>query len=94
MNTDLLHTMCKEATRKAFNEFKRQLDVELFPLDNSIKEVLQIDMLQNITTPVTKHFVNNYNLSTIQIEILKNTIDSYKQIALKTSNNYSAKFLK
>lgn len=94
MNTDLLHTMCKEATRKAFNEFKRQLDVELFPLDNSIKEVLQIDMLQNITGPVTKHFVNNYNLSTIQIELLTNIIDSYKQIALKTSNNYAGKMMR
>ncbi|MBF8148271.1 hypothetical protein ITJ86_00080 [Winogradskyella sp. F6397] len=86
MNTDLLHTMCKEATRKAFNEFKRQIDIELFPLDNSIKEVLQSEMLQNITGTVTKHFVNNYNLSTIQIDL-------YKKIALQTSNNYAAKFL-
>ncbi|REE16988.1 hypothetical protein DFQ09_105201 [Winogradskyella pacifica] len=94
MNTDLLHTMCKEATRKAFNEFKRQIDVNLFPLDNSIKEVLQNDMLQNIGTPVTKHFINNYNLSTLQIELLENTIDNYKKIALETSNNYAGKFLK
>ena len=36
----------------------------------------------------------NNNLSTIQIDILKNTIDSYKQIALKTSNNYAGKMMR
>ncbi len=35
----------------------------------------------------------NYNLSTIHIELLTNIIDSYKQIASKTSNNYAGKMI-
>lgn len=51
-------------------------------------------MLQDISINVCKHFINNYSLSIIQIDILKNTIDNYKQIALKTSNSYAAKMMR
>ena len=84
---------CKGATRKAFTEYKRQIDVALFPFDNSIKNILQLQMFQDIVTPVTKHFINSSNLSILQLEYLKNTIELYKQIALKTSNNYAKRFL-
>jgi len=93
MNIDLLHEICKKSTRKEFEEFKRQIHIDLFTLDNSIKETLQNEMLQSITTTINKHFINN-NLSTIQIKILQNTIDSYKKIALKTSNNYAGKMMR
>ncbi len=93
MNLEELHKHCKDATRKAFNEYKRQIDVALFPFDNSVKDTLQDQMLIEIGNPITKHFVNNYNLSSKQLEYIKNTIDQYRQIALNTSNNYAKRYL-
>ncbi|MDX1278382.1 hypothetical protein [Oceanihabitans sediminis] len=91
MNIELLHNICKDATRKAFNEFKRQVEVELFPFNNSLKENLQKQMLEQIRMQVTKEYMSKNNLSIQQLKVLDEVINQYSNIALKTSDNYSKK---
>lgn len=85
--------MCKEDTRKAFDEFKRVIDIELFPFTKSIKEEMQNQLRQGLCIRAIKYFVMNYNLSVTQINILQSVTEQYEQIALTTSNNYSKRFL-
>jgi len=93
MDIGLLHTMCKEDTRKGFNEFKNAIDIELFPFNQNVKQDLQNQLLQGLCKRTTKLFVERYNLTEIQLEYLSKVIDQYKQLALNTSNNYSKRFL-
>ncbi|WP_338731782.1 hypothetical protein [Mangrovimonas cancribranchiae] len=89
MDIELLHIKCKESTRKAFNEYKRQVDVRLFPFDKGLHENLKAQMFQDIGMSVTKYFVNNYSLSLEQLKYLDNTLNEYKMLAGKTADNYS-----
>lgn len=93
MDIGLLHRMCKEDTRNAFNEFKRVIDVNLFPFNLNVKQDLQNQLLQGLCSRTVKYFVTNYKLSEIQINLLQSVINQYEQIALITSNNYSKRFL-
>jgi predicted transcriptional regulator len=85
--------MCREDTRKAFNEFKRVIDIELFPFSESVKEEMQNQLVQGLCSRVVKHFVVNYNLSVTQIKRMQDVIEQYEQIVLTTSNNYSRRYL-
>jgi predicted transcriptional regulator len=85
--------MCREDTRKAFNEFKRVIDIELFPFSESVKEEMQNQLVQGLCNRVVKHFVVNYNLSVTQIKRMQDVIEQYEQIVLTTSNNYSRRCL-
>ena len=93
MDIDLLNSMCKEDTRNAFNEFKRVIDIELFTFNTDVKQDLQEQLIQGLCSRTTKHFINNYNLSSAQIKYLSNVTSQYKKLALEVSNNYSKRFL-
>ena len=93
MDLGLLHTMCKKDTRKAFEDFKRIIDIELFSINENVKNDIQKQMLQGLCTKTVKHFVMTYNLSETQLQILKNVTDQYKVIILKTSTNYYKRFI-
>lgn len=93
MNIELLHNSCKDATRKAFDEYKRQIDVVLFPFNTSLHENFKKQMFQDIGMQVYKLFINSNNLSTPQLKVLSNTISQYKAIASKTADNYCKRFL-
>jgi anaerobic ribonucleoside-triphosphate reductase len=92
MNIDLLNATCKDATRNAFDEFKRQIDVRLFPFDEDLKDNLQKQMLEQIGQKVIKTMFK-YEVNEMQLKIIDNYLNSYRTIALKTSNNYSKKYL-
>ena len=92
MNIDLLNTICKEATRNAFEEFKTQIDVRLFPFDEDLKVNLQKQMLEQLGQKVIKTMYK-YEVSEMQLKIIDRYLESYNTIALKTSNNYSKKYL-
>ena len=93
MDLELLHKMCKEDTRKAFNEFKRVIDVELFAFNDNVRKDLQNELTQGLCKRAINHFVTSYKLSDIQIQFLCNTTNYYKDIVLHTSNNYYKRFL-
>lgn len=93
MDLELLHRMCKEDTRKSFNEFKRIIDVNLFPFNQNVKEDLLNQLTQGLCSRTTKEFVTNNNLSVIQLQYLKNVTDQYKRIVLATSINYCKRFV-
>ena len=92
MDIGLLHEMCKEDTRNAFNEFKRVLDVELFTFNNNVKNDLQMQLVQGMCTRTVKYFVTNNKLSDYHIKFMVNVTEHYKQIALKTSENYCKRY--
>jgi hypothetical protein len=92
MNLDLLHTRCKVSTRNAFEEYKRQIDVRLFPFNDCLNDNLKAQMFQDLGMPVVKYFLNNYNLSSEQLKVLNDTINSYELIAQKSADNYSKRF--
>ena len=93
MDLNLLHTMCQQDTRKGFEEFKRVIDVELFPFTHDVKEEMQNQLTQGLCSRAVKHFVMSYNLSLSQINTLQGVTEQYEQIALTTSHNYSKRFL-
>ena len=88
MDIGLLDRMCKEDTRMAFNEFKRQLDIGLFPFNKGVKEDMQTQLIQGLCSRTVKYFVTTYNPSSIQIKYLTDTTYYYKKLVLETSNNY------
>ena len=92
MDIGLLHKMCKEDTRNAFSEFKRVLSVELFPYNDNIKNDLQTQLTQGMCAKTVKYFIMNNKLSDYHIKFMCNVTEHYKQIALKTSENYSKRF--
>lgn len=94
MDIGLLHSMCKKDTRKAFENFKSDINIELFPINEKFKNDIQKQMVQGLFAKTVKHFVMTYNLTETQIQILKNVTDQYKDIILKTSNNYLKRFFK
>ena len=92
MDLELLHKMCKEDTRNAFEEFKRVLAIPLFPFNDNVKDDLQNQITQGLCKRAVKHFVTNYNLSNTQIQFLCKTTDYYKSLVLHTSNKYCKRF--
>jgi len=84
--------MCKQDTRNAFDEFKRVLNVELFPYNDNIKNDLQTQLTQGMCAKTVKYFVMNNKLSEYHIKFMCNVTEHYKQIALKTSENYCKRF--
>jgi hypothetical protein len=83
--------MCKEDTRKSFDEFKRVLDVGYYPFNDVVKEDMQNTLTQDLCKRTVKHFVNTYRPSSIQIKYLTDTTDYYKELVLKVSDNYCKK---
>ena len=93
MDLGLLHTMCKEDTRNAFNDFKRSIECGLFEFNNDVKDDLQNQLKQDTCNRTVKYFVNNYKLSKTQITYLSQIKEHYTQIALTALNNYCKRFL-
>ena len=93
MDIGLLHSMCKQDCRIAFNNIKDTIHLGLFPFNDALKSDLQNQLLEGLCSKTVKHFVMSYNLSDTQIHLLRDTIIYYKQIVLSSFNNYSKRFL-
>lgn len=91
MNINLLHDKCKLSTRKAFEEYKRQVNLDLFPYDKDFHTDLKYWVFMDVGKDTTKYFVNNYDLSIEQLRYLNKTIEEYKAIFSKTVDNYFKK---
>ena len=70
MDIELLHKMCKEDTRKGFDEFKRIIEIQLFGFNENTKEDMQNQLIQGLCSRTIKHFIMNFNLSNHQIAYL------------------------
>ena len=92
MKIEQLHLLCKNETRNAFDEFKRQIDVRLFPFDEDLKDNLQRQMFEQIGMGITKNIFKEQVFKN-DLRVLIETLNYYKYIAYKTSNNYSRKYL-
>ncbi len=92
MNLDLLHSTCKDVTRKSFNEFKRQIKVRLFPFTFELKNNLQMQMIEQINQGVIKVMCKT-SINDIQHNIIRDILNYYINIVIKTSNNYSSRYL-
>jgi hypothetical protein len=93
MNIDQLNFVCKQSTRNAFDEFKRQIEFALFPLDETLKITLQAHMLEQIRQGVVKTIFKENTLLKSDCKALNDTLNQYGLLALKVSNNYSKKYL-
>ena len=92
MKLEQLQIICKNETRKAFDEFKRQINVRLFRFDEALKDNLQRQMFEQIGMGIIKNIFKG-EVSKNDLRVLNDTINQYKYIAYKTSNNYSKLFL-
>lgn len=92
MNIDILHNTCKQVTRNSFNEFQRQIKVCLFPFTFEIKNNLQKQMIEQINTGVIRVMYKT-SINENQYEVIKEVLKYYTNLAIKTSNNYSNKYL-
>jgi hypothetical protein len=92
MDLELLHKMCKEDTRNAFNEFKRISNIQLFRFNNNVKQDMQKELAQGLCSRTVKYFIMNYNLSDLQIQFLCKTTNCYNKLVFNVSDNYSKKF--
>lgn len=64
MDINELHEICKKSTRNAFEEYKRLIEVGLFPFNKELNDNYINQMSVEITSPVVKHMINKHNLST------------------------------
>ena len=93
MNMDQLNFVCRQSTRNAFEEFKRQIEDALFPFDEDLKTTLQAQMLEQLRQGVVKTIFKENTLLKGDCRVLMHTLNQYGLLALKVSNNYSKRLL-
>jgi|TARA_B110000967_G_C18789487_1_gene512558 hypothetical protein len=91
MNITYIHNTCKIQTRLAFIEYKRQLDVRLFPYTPDLNSNLQSQMITDINQGVIKTLYKG-KVSEEQLKVSNSILISYCSLVLNVSNNYSKKF--
>ena len=93
MNIAQLDFVCRQSTRNAFDEFKRQIEYALFPFDEDLKTTLQAQMLEQLNQGVVKTIFKENTIQKCDCRVLMDTLNQYGLLALKVSNNYSKKYL-
>ena len=93
MNIAQLDFVCRQSTRNAFDEFKRQIEFAMFPFDEDLKTTLQRQMLEQLRQGVVKTIFKENKLGKSDCRVLTDTLNQYGLLALKVSNNYSKKYL-
>jgi hypothetical protein len=91
MELSFIHSTCKTQTRFAFIEYKRQLDVLLFPFTKELNSNLQNQMITDIKQGVIKMLFKG-NVSDKQLLLLKAILTNYCNIFLNVSSNYSKRY--
>jgi hypothetical protein len=91
MELSFIHSTCKTQTRFAFIEYKRQLDVLLFPFTKELNSNLQNQMITDIKQGVIKMLFKG-NVSDKQLILLKAILTNYCNIFLNVSSNYSKRY--
>jgi hypothetical protein len=75
----------------AFIEYKRQLDVLLFPFTKELNSNLQNQMITDIKQGVIKMLFKG-NVSDKQLVVLTAILTNYCNIFLNVSSNYSKRY--
>jgi hypothetical protein len=88
MQLSLIHSTCRTQTRLAFIEYKRQLDVRLFPYTKDLNSNLQSQMLTDIRQGVIKT-LHKGNVTEKQLSVSTSILTTYCSLVLKVSNSYS-----
>jgi hypothetical protein len=91
MELSFIHSTCKTQTRFAFIEYKRQLDVLLFPFTKELNSNLQNQMITDIKQGVIKMLFKG-NVSDKQLLVLTAILTNYCNIFLNVSSNYSKRY--
>jgi hypothetical protein len=91
MELSFIHSTCKTQTRLAFIEYKRQLDVLLFPFTKELNSNLQNQMITDIKQGVIKMLFKG-NVSDKQLGVLTAILTNYCNIFLNVSSNYSKRY--
>ena len=81
MNIEQLDFVCRQSTRNAFEEFKRQIEFALFPFDDTLKINLQKQMLEQIGQKVIKTMYK-YEVNKMQLKVIEN----YLRTVINLSN--------
>ena len=77
MRLEQLHILCKQSTRNAFEEFKRQIEFALFPFDENLKITLQIQMLEQLRQGVVKTIFKENTLLKSDYRMLDDVLNQY-----------------
>jgi hypothetical protein len=88
MEISFIHSTCKTQTRFAFIEYKRQLDVLLFPFTKELNCNLQSQMITDINQGVIKTLYK-VNVTEKQLSVSTSILKNYCSLAIEVSNNYS-----
>jgi hypothetical protein len=91
MELSFIHSTCKTQTRLAFIEYKRQLDVLLFPFTKELNSNLQNQMITDIKQGVIKMLFKG-NVSDKQLVVLTAILTNYCNIFLNVSSNYCKRY--
>ena len=91
MELTFIHSTCKTQTRLAFIEYKRQLDVLLFPFTKDLNTNLQSQMLTDVKQGVIKVLFKS-NVSLKQLEVLNSILKYYCNLVLNVADNYSKRY--
>ena len=92
MRLEQLNIICRQSTRHAFEEFKRQIEVALFPFDDNLKINLQHQMLEQLRQGVMKAIFKENTLTKKECRVLNDTLNQYSLLVLSVSNNYAKRF--
>jgi hypothetical protein len=91
MELSFIHNTCKTQTRFAFIEYKRQLDVLLFPFTKELNSNLQNQMITDIKQGVIKT-LHKGNVTEKQLSVSTSILTTYCSLVLKVSNSYSKRY--
>jgi hypothetical protein len=91
MQLSFIHSTCKTQTRFSFIEYKRQLDVLLFPFTKELSSNLQNKILTDIKQGVVKAMFKG-NVSDKQLLVITAILTNYSNIFLNVSSNYSKRY--
>ena len=94
MNLSHLEELCKEQSRKSYDRFIHSIDYNIFPITEIYIEACLRHIKEEFGGKVLSKYTKLHYFGTdIQIRLLQNTIDTYKQITLKYSLAYGVKNL-
>lgn len=92
MNVTNIENDCKIKARKCFENFKHH--IKNYPLEGEIdiKGVIKYEIEQEFGRSVLKNHITG-NESKQQLKLILNIVDKYKNLLIKTSKNWSKKYI-
>jgi hypothetical protein len=91
MDNTLLHNVCKDVTREAYNDYKHYITNALFEVNDDLIDIELRHMKMTIGQKINKKYFIDTKYPK-QYEIKESTVKNYVLIAVKYGNRFAKKY--